>query len=113
MYAVRVLLLDAVIYSPLQAWLACALFFALHWTAWYYVDMSVLQALRHGEPLPEAEQRYVFVAWCVRELLAFPIWAWAMLGHTVTWRGRRYRILRDARAAAAETDAADASLLSD
>ena len=101
------------IYSPLQAWLACALFFALHWTAWYYVDMSVLQALRHGEPLPEAEQRYVFVAWCVRELLAFPIWAWAMLGHTVTWRGRRYRILRDARAAAAETDAADASLLSD
>ena len=89
------------------------MFFSLHWAAWYYVDMSVLLALRHGEPLPEAEQRYVFVAWCVRELLAFPIWAWAMLGHTVTWRGRRYRILRDARAAAAETDAADASLLSD
>lgn len=112
-YAVRVLLLNAIIHSPLQAWLACALFFSLHWAAWYYVDMSVLLALRHGEPLPEAEQRYVFVAWCVRELLAFPIWAWAMLGHTVTWRGRRYRILRDARAAAAETDAADASLLSD
>lgn len=105
--------------SSIQTWIAFALFFLLHLTAWYWVDMSVLVALRHGEPLPDAEQRYLFMAWCVRECLAFPIWLWAMLGHTVTWRGQRYRILRDSRAAPASTEstgsteALSAGLLSD
>lgn len=32
-----------------------------------------------------------FLAWLGREVLAFPIWAWAVVGGvTVVWRGRRF-----------------------
>ncbi|RBA08810.1 ceramide glucosyltransferase [Fusarium proliferatum] len=35
-------------------------------------------------------------AWIVREALALPIWAYAVVfGNTVNWRGRRFRIRRD------------------
>ncbi|CAN8096241.1 unnamed protein product [Discula destructiva] len=35
-------------------------------------------------------------AWVWRELLAFPIWTWAVLGgSTVTWRGKTFRVHRD------------------
>lgn len=35
-------------------------------------------------------------AWIGREILAFPIWAWAvLLGTTVAWRGKRFRVRRD------------------
>ncbi|KAH9937264.1 glycosyltransferase family 21 protein [Fomitopsis serialis] len=32
-----------------------------------------------------------------RELLAFPIWAFAIVGSEVEWRGRRYQVLRNGR----------------
>ncbi|WFD02799.1 ceramide glucosyltransferase [Malassezia obtusa] len=83
-------------------WALCGVFYALHLAVWYYVDTQVLSALRCGNPLPDAERRYFFGAWCLRELFALPIWVWAMAGSTVTWRGKRYRILRDARAARIE-----------
>ncbi|PSR80110.1 hypothetical protein BD289DRAFT_75930 [Coniella lustricola] len=36
------------------------------------------------------------VAWIGREVLALPIWTWAvLLGSTVTWRGRTFRVHRD------------------
>lgn len=79
--------------------LGLAVFYALHLGAWHLSDRHVLTSLRHGEPLPASEQSYFFGAWCLRELLALPIWAWAMAGSTVQWRGQRYRILQDARAA--------------
>jgi len=35
-------------------------------------------------------------AWIGRELLTLPIWTWAvLLGTTVTWRGRRFRVRMD------------------
>ncbi|WFD31308.1 ceramide glucosyltransferase [Malassezia sp. CBS 17886] len=87
------------------------LFFAAHLAAWYALDTCVLSALRGGAPLPDVEQRRFFLAWCAREALALPIWVCAMAGGskggfwelwaltTVTWRGRQYRVLADARAA--------------
>lgn len=34
--------------------------------------------------------------WLGRELLAFPIWTWAvLLGSTVTWRGKTFKVRRD------------------
>lgn len=78
---------------------AFAAFLVLHFFLWYRVDYDVLLALRCGEPLPDAERARFFTAWALREMLALPIWVWAMLGSIVTWRGRRYRILADSRAA--------------
>ncbi|VVT56465.1 uncharacterized protein SAPINGB_P005074 [Magnusiomyces paraingens] len=34
-------------------------------------------------------------AWCLREVLAFPIWLTAMLGQDIYWRDRPFRILND------------------
>lgn len=83
--------------------LACIAFFVCHFGLWYRVDYDVLHALRCGEPLPDAERSRFFIAWVLREVLALPIWLWAMLGGaTVVWRGRRYRILADSRAAHAD-----------
>lgn len=91
---------------------AFVIFMTLHLVAWYHVDVGVLTSLRCGEPLPDVERRFFFGAWVLRELLALPIWVWAMSGSTVTWRNQRYRILSDARAAPAEGDAS-APLMSD
>ncbi|SHO79414.1 Uncharacterized protein MSYG_3763 [Malassezia sympodialis ATCC 42132] len=92
--------------APLGAsgslWLLFVVFYGLHLAAWYWVDTDVHLSLRQGVPLPAAEQQRFFGAWCLREALALPIWAWAMAGATVTWRGQRYRILEDAQAAPAE-----------
>ena len=39
-----------------------------------------------------------FCAWLGRELLALPVWAWAVLGGTkVVWRGRRFKVGIDMR----------------
>lgn len=38
------------------------------------------------------------IAWLGREVLAFPIWAWAVVGGvTVVWRGRRFWVGVDMR----------------
>ncbi|PKI84006.1 ceramide glucosyltransferase [Malassezia vespertilionis] len=95
------------IIGPLHGGLHCGAFFAFYLAnlaAWYWIDLGVLSSLRCGAPLPDAERKYFLGAWCMRELLAFPIWAWAMLGSTVTWRGKRYRILTNARAAHVPSD---------
>jgi ceramide glucosyltransferase len=37
-----------------------------------------------------------FLAWLGRELFALPIWTWAvLLGTTVTWRGKKFRVRSD------------------
>ena len=37
-----------------------------------------------------------FTAWLLREAMALPIWTWAvLLGTTVTWRGRTFRVRMD------------------
>ncbi|KAK0549867.1 Ceramide glucosyltransferase [Tilletia horrida] len=74
-------------------------FLPLHFAAWYKTDRLVLEALSGGKKLPEHENARFFWAWCTRELLALPIWFWAMCGSTVNWRGTVYQILQDSRAA--------------
>jgi ceramide glucosyltransferase len=69
------------------------LFLVVHHTAWYWVDLDVYESLA-GHPLPADRRWWFFTAWCLRELLAFPIWFLAMLGNEVIWRGKKYEVLR-------------------
>ncbi|KAJ7071189.1 glycosyl transferase family 21-domain-containing protein [Mycena amicta] len=72
-----------------------------HFALWIYVDLDVYASLA-GHPLP-ATQRWSFMAaWAARELLALPIFLFAIFGSQVTWRGRRYTILRNGEVARAE-----------
>lgn len=76
------------------------LFFAINELAWLAVDLDVRRTLatnvRHIGPQPSTA---AFVAaWAARELMALPIWTYAMAGSTVMWRGNRYRILASGEA---------------
>ena len=73
------------------------LFLPVHFFLWFMVDLDVYASLA-GHSLPVAKWRHFLVAWVVRELLAFPIWALAVVGNEVQWRGRRYRVLRNGEA---------------
>lgn len=45
------------------------------------------------------------LAWMGREVLALPVWTWAvLLGTTVTWRGKRFRVRPDMRVVAMDTN---------
>lgn len=51
--------------------------------------------------------RQWFAAWLGREMLAFPIWAWAFYGGvTVTWRDRRFRVGLDMKVREIDCDKA-------
>ena len=73
-----------------RAWM----FFPTHMLAFLAIDLSVRDILV-GKPL-QGEEWWAFVrAWGMREITAFPIWLFAMLGNEVDWRGRKYRVLRN------------------
>lgn len=83
-------------HGAVPAWLV----FVLNEAAWLLVDLDVRRSLatnvRHIGPQPTTA---AFVAaWAAREILALPIWAYAMLGSTVMWRGNRYRVLASGEA---------------
>ncbi|SAM83827.1 related to Ceramide glucosyltransferase [Ustilago bromivora] len=98
--------------EPLPFW-SRVLFFALHFGAWFSVDYTVFQRLSVAHeflscnPGVDNADRMSIVeftaAWAFREALALPIWAWAILGSTVSWRNKTYRILRGGRAAVVST----------
>jgi ceramide glucosyltransferase len=70
------------------------LFLACHFSAWIFVDLDVYRSIAGHLP-PQGSRTSFFVAWMIRELLAFPIWLYAVVGSHVTWRGKTYRMLRN------------------
>lgn len=93
-----------------QTWLT---FFAIYLSSivmWATVDRYVWSMLQHGGT-SEAERpsfgrtrgksrelKEWIISWLGREILAFPIWAWAFLGGvTVVWRGRKFWVGMDMR----------------
>ncbi|SJX64562.1 related to Ceramide glucosyltransferase [Sporisorium reilianum f. sp. reilianum] len=104
--------------APLPVW-AHLLFFCVHFGAWFVVDYTVFQRLSVAHEflqcnpgVDNADTMSVVefaAAWAMREALALPIWAWAILGSTVSWRDRTYRILKGGRAAAVASPSSGAS----
>ena len=71
-----------------------SLFLVCHFSAWLLVDLDIYRSIA-GHPLPQGSRTSFFIAWWIRELLAFPIWLYAVIGSQVTWRGKKYRMLRN------------------
>jgi ceramide glucosyltransferase len=96
-----------------QTWFAFVVFWLLSVTAWTSMDTLVYAKLHSGvsieldddtpsfaRPLgyPRRPFKEWIAAWLGRELLAWPIWAWACLGGTtVMWRGKKFRVGLDMR----------------
>ncbi|KAL4895987.1 ceramide glucosyltransferase [Aspergillus ambiguus] len=95
----------------MTSWLAFFAFFILSMVTWILVDWTLYIKLHSAKTVELDENTPVFaqpprrssttcrtfwqwfVAWLGREMLAFPIWAWAFYGGvTVTWRDRRFRV---------------------
>ena len=72
----------------------CWFFLACHFSAWILADLDVYCSVA-GHPVPQGSRTSFFIAWVIRELLAFPIWLYAVIGSQVTWRGKKYRMLRN------------------
>lgn len=95
-------------YFALRTHISLTLFMLLHFTAWFSVDLGVCYALSQKQD--QSARRAVFSSlhemgafvmyWSLREVLALPIWCFAIWGgNEVVWRGRPFRILSDSRAA--------------
>ncbi|KAG1730334.1 hypothetical protein EDB19DRAFT_1740940 [Suillus lakei] len=64
---------------------AILLFLVVHNAAWFWIDLDIYESL-NCRPLV-AGRRWQFIgAWCLRELLALPIWILAVLGNEMLWR---------------------------
>lgn len=118
-----------------QTWRAMGIAWAIGVTTWMAMDRIVFKVLYNGDtieisgdeagsskgqpqsPTPRFargfrhggdEKRPVgewFLGWLGRELLALPIWTWAvLLGGSVTWRGKRFRVRSDMTVVAIDPD---------
>jgi ceramide glucosyltransferase len=82
-----------------------------------YCHMQSGRSIEDREKQPELfrfrrrrQFKHWLMAWVGRELLAFPIWAWAVYGGvTVTWRQRRFRVGVDMRVTEMEAAAVNSS----
>ena len=81
----------------LPAWL----FVSLHFVLWLFIDLDVYASLAN-HPLPSSIRWQFIIGWVLRELMALPIFLWAIFGDTVVWRGRRYQVLRNGEVREAE-----------
>ncbi|KAF9110319.1 hypothetical protein BGX27_006501 [Mortierella sp. AM989] len=67
-------------------------FLAFHVVIWFLVDWTMYQALS-GDKTDNL--RGFLMAWCLRELAALPLFAYAVAGSTVDWRDQTFLLLRD------------------
>ncbi|KAF9203937.1 hypothetical protein BGZ49_005876 [Haplosporangium sp. Z 27] len=67
-------------------------FLAFHVVIWFLADWTLYQALS-GEKMNNL--RGFLMAWCLRELAALPLYAYAVVGSTVDWRDQTFLLLRD------------------
>jgi ceramide glucosyltransferase len=105
---------NAVLGIP-QTWTAMSVAWLLSVTTWMMTDWTLFRKLHAGDSMavdldtpffargtghPGGMPRRPFLewlpAWLGRELMALPIWVWAVLcGTTVNWRGKRFKVRMD------------------
>lgn len=66
----------------------------VHFLMSLMIDLDVYTSLA-GHPLPESIRWEFLAGWVAREVLALPIFLFAVFGNTVEWRGRRYEVLNN------------------
>jgi ceramide glucosyltransferase len=97
-------------------WVSFWLFWLFSMTIWASIDFVLYRFFESGLSIEVDDKTPLFAqfnrnsqfqrksfkawfpAWVGRELLAFPIWAWAVYGgFTVSWRGRKFRVSTNMR----------------
>ncbi len=104
-----------------QTWLAFLAIYISNIIAWATIDRYVWSLLQYGGTSEAGrpsfgrmtgkrrELKEWILAWLGREVLAFPIWAWAFFGGvTVVWRGRKFWVGMDMKVHEIEGEEGDA-----
>jgi len=74
----------------LRVWL----YVLVHFFMLLIVDLDVYASLA-GHPLPRSIRWEFLAGWVAREVLALPIFLFAVFGNAVEWRGRTYEVLNN------------------
>ncbi|KAG2190236.1 hypothetical protein INT46_006316 [Mucor plumbeus] len=91
------------------------LFFAIHWTWWFINDCILYRTLVGASSLHtlDAQKPLPFLkflrAWISREVLALPLYLYAMAGTKISWRDQEYRCISDGTAIAISNNNKDSS----
>ncbi|KAI5918827.1 glycosyltransferase family 21 protein [Camillea tinctor] len=115
-----------------QSWSAFGYYWLAGVTLWILLDRIVFKKLHAGQSIfideetptfargslrGGAEKRRFdewFLAWLGREVLALPIWTWAvLLGTRVNWRGKRFRVRSDMLVEAMDPEPSSATTTDD
>ena len=94
------------------------LFFAIHWTWWFINDCILYRTLVGASSLHtfDAQKPLPFLkflrAWISREVLALPLYLYAMAGTKISWRDQEYRCISDGTAIAIPNNNKDSSTTS-
>ncbi len=104
-----------------QTWLTFFAIYISNIVAWATIDRYVWSLLQYGGTSEAGrpsfgrttgkrrELKEWILAWLGREVLAFPIWAWAFFGGvTVVWRGRKFWVGMDMKVHEIEGEEGDA-----
>lgn len=82
-------------------------FLILHWIGWFFNDYLLYRTLV-GKPI----SFILFLrAWLSREILALPLYLYAMAGTKIMWRNQEYRCVSDGSAIAVNKEEATLALL--
>ncbi|KAL3897224.1 MAG: hypothetical protein SGCHY_003574, partial [Lobulomycetales sp.] len=71
--------------SPMYTFLA-------HTAVWVVADYLIVRGLSGPGVVHRPEY---WMAWVFREVTAFPLYVYSMVGNRVSWRGRGYRLVSD------------------
>ncbi|KAJ2725842.1 Ceramide glucosyltransferase [Coemansia sp. Benny D115] len=89
-------LTESIVLGLLTAWALNHLYmcdmvrsFTTFFLCWFALDMLFFYRINHGSP---PSWPWFVVSWLCREILALPLWAVAIVGDTVAWRGQRFRV---------------------
>jgi len=64
-----------------------------NWAIFLTIDLDVRYVLTEKSFESWTEMGTFILAWMGRELLAFPIWLYAICGNEIDWRGEKYKML--------------------
>ena len=73
------------------------IFTFFHFVFWLSIDLDVYSSVG-GQRAGHGNKFSFILSWLAREFLALPIFLIAVVGNEITWRGQRYKVMRNGEA---------------
>ncbi|KAI8893354.1 glycosyl transferase family 21-domain-containing protein [Globomyces pollinis-pini] len=72
-------------------------FLIFHWLLWLISDLTVstVSYFSRSGNIDYGDVGFFIIAWFIREIIAFPVYMFAMAGQSITWRDQNYYLYAD------------------